>query len=76
MSAKNDDDKVYLCCDDCGQETPVFDSDEFRDLVMAARLDGWLIAQKGGIWTHLCHDCNGHHARIAKARAKFGMKES
>lgn len=74
MATVNSDDQVYLTCDDCGTESPVFDDDEFMKLVAAARADGWRIRQEDGEWTHACPSCNGQHDRVAKARAKFGLR--
>lgn len=74
MSTHNGDGQVYLCCDECGAETPAFDSDDFLKLVAAARGDGWHIKQDRGEWSHACPDCNVEHDAVAKARRKFGLR--
>lgn len=73
MSVLNDAGISQIVCDECGAETPEFDSDEFRREVAAARAEGWHISQVHGEWRHACPACNIEHDAVAKARRKFGL---
>lgn len=68
-----DHDQIQLSCDDCGNETPVYDDDQFEQMISAAKSDGWTITRPSGTWEHRCSDCALEDNALAAARRKFGI---
>ena len=47
-----------LSCDSCGENGGEFDSDDFHEMVEAAKADGWLIRKDSDDqWEHYCPEC-------------------
>lgn len=63
-----------IACDECGDETTTFESDEFEAMIAAIKADGWNVARPDGHWQHTCPDCVKDGSALEQARRKFGLK--
>lgn len=66
-----------LECEECGETTETFNSDEFRTMIEIAKTDGWQIIQTPrGVWEHYCAACDPDGADgespLDRARRMFG----
>ncbi len=66
----------YIECDDCGEQSNRYDSDEFRQMVSEAKDDGWQVTRTEDGWEHRCADCAGNRSSgLAHARKLFGYDD-
>lgn len=49
--------KIAFSCDECGDESPSFPSEDFDILRDRARKLGWRTVKEKGEWHHYCPDC-------------------
>lgn len=66
-------DQLQISCDQCGDEAPPYDEDEFEAMIAAAKADGWKITRPEGQWQHICAECASSGGALAAARRKFGL---
>lgn len=51
--------KIMLVCDTCGEGSNDYMDDEFNEMILDAKHDGWLIIhdEPEGEWEHVCPNC-------------------
>lgn len=59
---------MNLLCDECGGESDEFD--DFEEMVIESKGEGWKIYQLRGVWKHECPDCIGT-GNLERQRALF-----
>lgn len=67
-------DTMELVCDKCGDNRPPYDEDQFNDMIIEAKGEGWRVYRQDGHWTHECPECVSEDSALAAARRKFGLR--
>lgn len=68
MTIHRDGREQYLECEECPETSDP--SENFEQMIGAAKSKGWIIKLEGGEWTHTCKDCGGS-SNIARQRKLF-----
>lgn len=70
MTILKDGDDRQLECEECSETTDVFASEDFEQMVAAAKAAGWKVYLTGGKWLHCCPE-HAHGDKLARQRALF-----
>lgn len=56
MTLVNFDIHVQMCCDKegCEETTEIYKKDDFNIMMKEAKVKGWKIFKRDGIWIHFC----------------------
>ena len=57
MSIENDGDQIALVCDECGDTIRTYHRGEFDEMIHHAKLKGWKIDNRRGVYFHACGEC-------------------